>query len=143
MGGVCCIATKTVVKFANPDKILSNLGLKPNGIVHKFFMQRVSERMLPYMPYRDYGTFQDALETGLSYPDATITIDLPYARKLYYGIAGGGSQSGSSGFTFGSSINYTKRPHPKAGPFWDRRMMQDEGEILVREIQAFIRSRNG
>lgn len=84
------------------------------------------------MPYRDYGTFQDALETGLSYPDATITIDLPYARKLYYGLRDSGA-----------AINYTKRPHPKAGPYWDRRMMQDEGDTLVREIQAFIRSRHG
>lgn len=136
MGGVCCIAT--IVKFNDPDKIIENLGLTPGGNVHKFFMTRARERMLPYTPYRDYGTFTTELETN--YEKGYFKWPMKYARKLYYGINSAAAQSGSGGFTFGNAINYTKRPHPKAGPFWDRNMMQAEGAALVREINAYIRS---
>lgn len=131
MGGACRIAT--TVKFANPDKILSNLGLNPGGDVHKFFMIRARERMKPYMPYREFGSFEDTIDQNTDFENARFIIDLEYARKLYNGIA-----------PSGNPINYTKRPHPKAGPYFDRMMMAAEGEALVREVQAYQRShKNG
>lgn len=95
-------------------------------------MVRARERMIPYMPYRNYGSFVDAIEQGTDLQNAVFNIRLPYARKLYYGVAASGKE-----------INYTKRPHPMAGPYWDRRMMQNEQTLLVNEIQAYKDNNNG
>lgn len=104
-------------------------------------MVTAREFMTEYVPYRDGGSFVDELEQGTSFQNARYVIDLPYAAKLYYGE--NISSSRESGSYSRGSINYTKRPHPKAGPYWDRRMMQDKAEELVRSINAFIRRGNG
>ena len=40
-------------------------------------------------------------------------------------------------------LNYDLTKHPKAGPFWDRRMMASEAAQIAHDIQVYVNRRGG
>lgn len=122
----------TTVKFSNPNKIFTGLGLKPGGKVHKYFMIRAGDRMKDYVPRREFDRFVLAIDQDRNFEQGYWHWKMKWAAKLYYGMTSSGKQ-----------INYTKTPNAKAGPYWDVRMVQDQGEALVREIQSYMRNGHG
>lgn len=107
-------------------QIMEGLGVTERGRVQQFLTDRVLHHMRPYMPY-DTGAMAD-LQTMVTSP-TTIFVAAPYAGYVYEGV----SRSGRP-------LNYTKIMHPKAGPHWDRTMMQEEGAQIAEEVQAYVRS---
>lgn len=76
---------KLVVQIKPTAEIVKRLGLNPGGKVQKFWTQRCAACISKYLPYRTANSFGSALDRGIS-PDGTkITIDLDYAKFLYYG----------------------------------------------------------
>lgn len=87
---------KLVVQIKPTAEIVKRLGLNPGGKVQKFWTQRCAACISKYLPYRTANSFGAALDRGIS-PDGTkITIDLPYARYLYYGKLMVGEKTGSA-----------------------------------------------
>lgn len=107
-------------------QIMEGLGVTERGRVQQFLTDRVLHHMRPYMPY-DTGDMAD-LQTMVTSP-TTIFVAATYAGYVYEGV----SRSGRP-------LNYTKITHPKAGPHWDRTMMQEEGARIAEEVQAYVRS---
>lgn len=107
-------------------QIMEGLGVTERGRVQEYLTDRIKFHMLPYMPY-DTGSMAD-LQTHITSP-TTIHVGAPYAQYVYEGV----SRSGKH-------LEYTKTEHPKAGPHWDRAMMQEEGAQIAEEVQAYVRS---
>lgn len=118
------------VKFQDPDAVLNRLGMKPGGNTHKFFMRRAADRMKKYLPYRDKGSVKDALEQGMDTQNAQFILRGPHHAYLYFGKA----MAGKPRKPTSKDLVYTKSPNAQAGPFYDKRMMQNEGKALAAEI---------
>lgn len=107
-------------------QIMEGLGVTERGRVQQFLTDRVLHHMRPYMPY-DTGAMAD-LQTMVTSP-TTIFVAAPYAGYVYEGAS-----------RIGKPLNYTQITHPKAGPHWDRTMMQEEGAQIAEEVHAYVRS---
>lgn len=143
---------KVDVSMLPARQIMEGLGVTERGRVQQFLTDRVLHHMRPYMPY-DTGAMAD-LQTMVTSP-TTIFVAAPYAGYVYEGYAmkapgnqgpfpvGNGefrTRKGAKLQPTSKPLNYTKITHPKAGPHWDRTMMQEEGEQIAEEVQAYVRS---
>lgn len=115
------------VNTKRTNAIIERLGVGQRGRVQLYLTHEVRRRMTQYMPYRT-GTLASKL-TYVSSPTA-IVVNAPYARYLYYGV----SQSGKP-------LNYTKTHNPKAGPYWDRTLIADEGKAIAHAVQNYVNRR--
>ena len=106
------------VKMQPTSVIKANLGIEPNGRVHRFFTNTCYRHMDKYVPM-DNGD----LRTNVSIDTNSITYESPYAHAQYVG------------FTTGPVVNYTT---PGTGPYWDERMKSAEMQDVVREVQDYI-----
>ncbi len=141
-----------IVKLYMPkvEEIIRKKGLNKDGAVQVFLTNTINRRIGRYMPH-----LAGVLETKqkrITGPDE-ITVFGPQAKALYYGKVMVNAKTGkgpakipSVGYRFprGSTLkasdrdmNYTKTFNPQAGPFWDRRMMAAEGEVIEAEIQKY------
>lgn len=117
------------------SKVKDRLGLLPGGKVHKYFMDRTQLRLINYAPYRDKGSVVDAIEQGKDYDNARWVIEGPHIKYLYYGKV----MAGNPRVPTSKDLVYTKSPHPQAGPFWDRQVMQNDIKQIAREVTDFMR----
>lgn len=99
--------------------IIANLGVQPNGPVHRFFTNTCYKHMDKYVPKRD-GELRNVVTI---LPNAII-YDMPYAHAQYIG------------FTKGPVTHYTT---PGTGPYWDKRMVSAEMQDVVKEVQDYMR----
>jgi len=116
------------VKVNNmPD--IKSLGVDKTGDVQAYLTSEIRRRMMRYMPYRT-GTLSGKL-TFISSP-ASITVNAPYARYLYYGKSASGND-----------LHYTTDFNPMAGPFWDETMLDHEGEAIAQNVTEYIKRKGG
>jgi len=145
------------VTFSVPsvDRVVKELGLDKEGNAQKFHTSNVLRRMMKYLPMRSGVLSKSTVITS----GTSITTDTPYARYLYYGKKMVNSKTGNGppvipgvgprwrkGTTLKPTdipLDYTKDFHPLAGPFWDQRLADQEGDILAEELSAYIRSMKG
>ena len=129
------MSTRIRVNMKPVNTILSRLGVDRNGDVQRFVTNTVNRRITRYMPYRS-----GALATKLKHIKSSTEIEVlgPYARYQYYGKAMTGPVPRT---VMDRDLIYDKTKHPLAGPFWDRRMMQAEGEQIASEVQDYVNSR--
>lgn len=106
------------VKMQPTSVIKANLGIEPNGRVHRFFTNTCYRHMDKYVPM-DNGD----LRTNVNIDTNSITYESPYAHAQYVG------------FTTGPVVNYTT---PGTGPYWDERMKSAEMQDVVKEVQDYI-----
>lgn len=122
------------VKFSDPKRIIARLGIKPGGDAHQYFMDRAAARMKRYLPWRDKGSVYDAQQQGIDYTKGRFVYRLPYAAYLYYGKV----MAGKPKEPIDKNLVYTKHPNALAGPKWDVRMMENEGDQLAEEVTEFL-----
>ena len=109
------------LKLKPASVIKANLGIEPNGRVHKFFTNSCYKHMDKYVPM-DTGDLRTIVDIGTNY----ITYDSPYASYQYYGVRQDGTHPVQ---------NYTT---PLTGAYWDNLMWSAEGEDVVNEVQNFV-----
>lgn len=117
----------------DPDAILLAHGLNDGGKVQQWFTENVNKRITEYLPYRS-GTLAERSRHVTS--PTEITIFAPYARYQYYGKVMVGKPPKQA---TDIDLNYDQTKHSKAGPFWDRRMMAEQGAELIAELKERIR----
>lgn len=117
--------------------VLYNMGLNPGGDAQQQLTHEVSRRMTRYMPYRS-GALSTKLKT-VSGP-SEITVEGPYARYQYYGMAMAGH---APRHVTDRPLNYDTTKNPLAGPYWDRRLMAEEGEQIGKDLAEYITRRHG
>lgn len=127
------MSTKVKLEMKPIATILARLGIDKNGRVQRFLTETVNRRITRYMPFRT-----GVLATKLKFVSSPteITVNGPYARYQYYGKVMVGKPPKQ---VTDIDLNYDKTKHPNAGPFWDRRMMAAEKDVIVREVQAYVK----
>lgn len=146
--------TRIKVEMQPVNRIVTKLGVNPNGDVQMQVTRIINQRITKYMPFRS-----GALATKLKFIKSPTEIEVtgPYARVMYYGEVMVDPVTGAAGFKdadgqwksrrgvakvrSGRAFNYDTTKHPHAGPFWDRRMMTAEGQAIRFELQHYVNRR--
>lgn len=146
------------IKLDSVNVMLEKCGVNPGGDVQWFTTNTINRRLTRYMPFRS-----GALATKLKFvsDSTTITVLGPYAQYQYFGkvmvdpvtrAAGFKTKDGQWRSRRGVQKVLTDRPldyslsrqkNPRAGPLWDKLLMQYESKAIEREIQAYIARRGG
>ena len=127
------MSTKVKLEMKPIATILARLGIDKNGRVQRFLTETVNRRITRYMPFRT-GVLATKLKFVSSHTE--ITVNGPYARYQYYGKVMVGRPPKQ---VTDIDLNYDKTKHPQAGPFWDRRLMAAEKDVILREVGACIK----
>ena len=123
------------VKMKPVNTILTRMGVKPDGDVQMFVTNTVNRRVTRYMPFRS-----GALSTKLKHIKSATEIEVlgPYARYKYYGKAMDGP---APKVLTDRDLKYDKTKNPLAGPFWDRRLIANEGAQIAGEVRRYVSGR--
>lgn len=123
------------VKMKPVNTILTRMGVKPDGDVQMFVTNTVNRRITRYMPFRS-----GALATKLKHIKSATEIEVlgPYARYQYYGKA---MEGPAPKVVTDRDLKYDKTKNPLAGPFWDRRMIANEGAQIAADVRRYVSGR--
>lgn len=136
-------------------QIMKRLGIDAQGDVQQFHTANVRRRIQKYMPYRSGATIKLMIVQS-PVEEPRLNINVPYARMLYHGKVMVDPKTGAAGFltengwrsrkgvpkvVSGRDIQYDKTKNPRAGPFWDRRLVAAEGAQMSAELQDYVRRR--
>ena len=123
------------VKMKPVNTILTRMGVKPDGDVQMFVTNTVNRRITRYMPFRS-----GALSTKLKHIKSATEIEVlgPYARYQYYGKVMEGPAPKA---VTDRDLQYAKTKNPLAGPFWDRRLIANEGAQIAGEVRRYVSGR--
>ena len=127
------------VKMKSANQIIKDHGLDENGEVTGFLRDTVYRLYEPYVP-KDNGN----LYRQVTYPNNhSIKHIMPYSHYLYKGklmLAKNGScwaKKGEKKEYSKSNLNY--QGAPKRGPEWEKRMMNDRGKEVCKDVENFIK----
>ncbi len=119
-------------------QIKARLGIQPNGPVHKFFTNTCRRYMEKYVPM-DNGTLREVVDEQ----DNKVIYQSPYAHYQYIGILYVDPVTGSSFArkdTKKVPTNKSLKYHtPGTGPYWDRRMVSNDINEVIKEVEEYIR----
>ena len=150
------MSTRIKVEMKPVDTILTRIGVDKNGDVQMQVTRIINNRITKYMPFRT-GVLSTKLKRIKS--PTEIEVAAPYALYMYYGKVMVNSKTGKGpafipgvGYRYRKGtvlkaterdLNYDLTKHPKAGPFWDRRMMASEAAQIAHDIQVYVNRRGG
>lgn len=124
---------KVVVGYVQPQKLKSRVAGKK---VQDFWINGiVVPRMKKYMPARDKQEPEKQLVIGgNTHKNGVVTVKGPQMRYLYEGKV----MVGKPKRAIDVDLKYTKTINRQAGPFWDRRLVQNEIKQMTDELERFI-----
>ena len=129
------MSTRIKVEMKPVSTILTRLGVDRNGDVQMQLTRIINKRITRYMPFRS-----GALATKLKYikSPTEIVVNAPYARYQYYGKVMEGPAPKA---VTDRDLKYDKTKNPLAGPFWDRRMIANEGAQIADGARRYVSGR--
>ena len=115
----------------NTAKIMRARGLGGDNRAQKTFAARVKAHLDPYTPFQNGGLMT---KTATMAPDGSaIVYNAPYAHYQYYGkVMAGRAPKHYTG------DNLTYSGGGLRGPQWDKRMLADKHDDLVRDLAIII-----
>lgn len=122
------------VSVKPPAEVVKELGLGRGGDVQQFHTQNVIRRIQKFMPDR-YGALIKMMIAQSPISEPFVNIDAQQARYLYYGKAMEGKAPKT---VTDRDLHYTTTKNPQAGPFWDRRLVAEEGSVMREELQKYV-----
>lgn len=139
-------------KFA--AEFINKAGLNEKGKAQWDFTLNVQRRIKKYIPQQS-GVLSEAWVSSAD----TLEFPEPYAAYQYFGKVMVNAKTGKGpGFIPGVGYRYkkgtvlkpternldqSKGKAPKGGPFWDRRLIAEEGEAIMQDVVNGIRGRTG
>ena len=123
------------IKLDSAGNIEKRLGINIGGKATIFLRDEVSRLCDPYVPMNT-GTLKNAKV----YPNShSIKYVQPYAHYMYKGkVAMGSSKpAGVKRSISNKPIKY--QGAPKRGAEWDKRMMNDNKDKVVKDVQNYIK----
>jgi len=146
-------SVKVKLDLPKADQVIKNVGLDESGAVQRFHTANVLRRIQKYMPFKS-GAFIKTTIANTDIDKPEIVSVGPHAAYLYHGKVMVDSVTGKGPanipdvgprFRKGSTLRATDRDlefdttkNPQAGPYWDRALVANEGDILVSELQRYI-----
>ena len=104
------------LKDFDKGKIIDKFGMQPNGSAELFLANTCFKRMAKYVP-KDTGT----LMTTVTIKPRSVTYEVPYAHKQYTTNKGKGIR----------------------GKYWDKKMLNNERNIVANEVGAYMKKLKG
>lgn len=144
------------IEISLPDAgdIVDKFGLEPGGKAHRFLMQTVVARIQKYM-WRVSGAAIKKMIIATNFDSDKLIMPGPESRMLYHGkvmvnsVTGKGPgvipdvgpryRKGTTLKATDRDLNFNTEKNKLAGPEPDKRMMEAEVEIIVREVESYIR----
>lgn len=111
-------------------KVIRQLGLGAGGETQKKWTRMVQGRIQKYLPFRAIGSVGVAVNMGAADDFTQIIVRGDYMRYLYMGKV----MVGKPKRAIDKDLVYTKTHNALAGPFWDRRLKQNEMPQMIAEI---------
>lgn len=123
-------------------EMIRSHGLGEGGQIQKFVDSECLRVMSPYTPMASSGMLEKSATAGTVIGSGVIEYNSPYARFQYYGKVMIYEPTGSTWaplggkkvVTYRNLVHSTAR-HPKAGPFWFDRAIQDHKEEILQGAQ--------
>lgn len=138
------------LNLPNARALVKRLGLDRDGDAQRFHTQNVLRRLGRYMKFNTGTTYRaTVLQTDINKPK--IVVDQVYAQMLYDGKVRVSRGTDMAGFMTPEGwrslknvpkvksdrdITYTNAP--VVGPYWDKRLVANEGDALVADLQRYI-----
>lgn len=132
--------------------ILVRMGVDNNGEIQRYLTTVIKNRMIRYMPFRT-----GAMATKLTFVKSSTEIEVsaPYATYQYYDKVMVDAETGKGpalipgvGYRYkrgatlkatNRDLQYDKTKNPRAGPFWDRTLMANEGKAIAADVSRYAR----
>ncbi len=145
------MAVKVKVQLNSVSKIIRDKGLDSNGKVQLFHTENINRRIGRYMQH-----LTGMMETKMKRIASPTAIEVvgPQVVVMYYGVKMVNAKTGKGpahipgvGYRFpkGSTLrptnipmHFTKIYNPKAGPFWDRRLVAAERKQIAAETTGYL-----
>lgn len=143
------------LELPNARELMDSKGFGNGGHVQQQFVRMAMRRMEKYMPARQ-GSY-NLIKKMNAYTDPSaglIVVPGPEARYLYHGKVMVDAKTGKGpahipdvGYRFrkgatlkptSRDLTYDESQNSWAGPYWDRRMMEEEGKALAADLQAYV-----
>lgn len=122
---------KTRLDIKPVAEILKRHGLQQGGAVTLFLRNEVERYSRPYIPMKTHYLKDNSVE----YPNVySIKYNVPYARYQYHGKVMVGKAPKK---VTNKDLQYNGAP--KRGAFWDKRMWNDRGKEICKNLEEFIR----
>ena len=124
---------KAVIGYVQPQQLKFRVAGKK---AQDFWINSiVIPRMKKYLPARDKQEPEKQLTiAGSTHKDGIVTIKGPQMRYLYEGKV----MVGKPKRAIDVDLKYTTTINRQAGPFWDRRLIQNEMDAMETEMKRFI-----
>lgn len=133
------------------DKNFGKLTTEQMQKAQKFIDSECIRLMVPYTPRRN-GILEGSAKLGTVIGSGEIRQSTPYARYQYYGkvygpnipifengqLIGFFSPKGKAKHPTGAELQYDKTRHPKAGPFWFKRMVDDHKDEILKGVAQIL-----
>lgn len=100
----------------NKGEIIDKFGMQDGGKADLFLANTCFKRMSKYVP-KDTGM----LMTTVTVRPKSVTYEVPYAHRQYTTNKGKGIR----------------------GKYWDRKMKSNEGSIVAREVEEYVKKLKG
>ena len=123
------------VKMNSSKQIIKDHGLNGDGGVTKFLRDDVYRLYEPYVPRENGNLYRQVI-----YPNNhSIKHIMPYSHYMYKGkVAIGASRpKGVTRKISNKPLQY--QGGPKRGAEWDKRMMNDRGKEVCKDVENFIK----
>ena len=124
------------VKINSANKIIKDHGLDSNGRVTEYLRDTVYRLYEPYVP-RENGNLYRQVTFSNAY---SIKHIAPYSHYMYKGkkAIGASKPKGIKRTISNQDMKY--QGAPKRGPEWDKRMMNDRGKEVCKDVERFIKN---
>lgn len=124
------------VKMNNTNKIIKDHGLDENGRVTEFLRDDVYRLYEPYVP-RENGN----LYRQVTFPNShSIKHISPCSHYHYKGKKAIGASRPKGVKRTISNEDMKYQGAPKRGPEWEKRMMNDRGKEVCKDVENFIKN---
>lgn len=127
------------IKINSPNQIIKRLGLDENGGVTLFLRNEVDRLSDPYVPFASGSGVH--MKSNKTYPsNHEIKYNAPYSHYHYMGkkAVGPSRPAGVKRQISGMDMKYQGAPF--RGPKWDKRMMADRKDDVIKSVQNYIKS---
>lgn len=124
------------IKMNPVNKIIKDHGLERGGPVNRFLRDTVERLSDPYVPMQS-----GFMKNRRSYPnDHSIKYNAPYAHYHYKGKKAVGPSRPKGVKRTISGIDMKYNGAPKRGPEWEKRMINDKGKQVCKDVERFIKT---
>ena len=123
------------IKLPELQNLVKELGLEPGGLAQQHLVRNIARRITRYVPLRTYGSVPNAIAQGQEPRNGRIVIRGEHIKYLYFGKVMAGRKPKHE---TGKDIQYTTTYNRLAGPFWDTRLMEAEGDQIIEDERKNI-----